>query len=483
MQVTEFRDGILPWAYQHNVALCFDEYDAGRPDVMFVIQRVLESSGRLTLLDQSRVIRPHPAFRLFATANTIGLGDTTGLYHGTQQINQAQMDRWSIVTTLNYLPHDNEVEIVLAKAKHYRTTEGRDIVNKMVRVADLTRNAFMNGDISTVMSPRTVITWAENAEIFGGDIGFAFRAHLPEQVRRAGAADRRRVLSALLRRRAAGKFGERGAELASCGTIRHHCDVLPNSQVLNIKPRPAEGIPDRAVQARGRGLHARDRAQARSRDHLRGGAPRHGRRQGAAARAAAQAQRAGRRDRARACGLDRAASSPAMIRRCTGARCRAASRARAVFEAVEQARVEAIGARRMQGVAQNLSAMLDDKFHRGKFDDITDRADAPIEDAVAMMVRERLTGQAPPPAARKLVDLWRPFIEERAGRELDRLEKLVEQQRRFGDVDPRPARLARNGRRARARLRGRRATSRARTTSSRIRARTATARSPRTPRA
>ena len=173
-QVTEFRDGILPWAYQHNVALCFDEYDAGRPDVMFVIQRVLESSGRLTLLDQSRVIRPHPAFRLFATANTVGLGDTSGLYHGTQQINQAQMDRWSIVTTLNYLPHDNEVEIVLAKAKHYRTDQGRDIVNKMVRVADLTRNAFMNGDISTVMSPRTVITWAENADIFK-DIGFAFR--------------------------------------------------------------------------------------------------------------------------------------------------------------------------------------------------------------------------------------------------------------------------------------------------------------------
>ena len=174
MQVTEFRDGILPWAYQHNVALCFDEYDAGRPDVMFVIQRVLESSGRLTLLDQSRVIRPHPAFRLFSTANTVGLGDTTGLYHGTQQINQAQMDRWSIVTTLNYLPHDNEVAIVLAKAKHYRDAKGREIVNKMVRVADMTRSAFINGDLSTVMSPRTVITWAENAEIFG-DVGFAFR--------------------------------------------------------------------------------------------------------------------------------------------------------------------------------------------------------------------------------------------------------------------------------------------------------------------
>src|SRR5438045_4928672 len=169
-QVTEFREGLLPWALQHPVALVFDEYDAGRPDVMFVIQRVLEAQGKLTLLDQNRVIRAHPAFRLFSTTNTIGLGDTTGLYHGTQQINQGQMDRWSIVTTLNYLPHDNEVEIVLAKAKHYRTSEGRDIVSKMVRVADLTRNAFMNGDISTVMSPRPVITWAEDAEIFP-DIG------------------------------------------------------------------------------------------------------------------------------------------------------------------------------------------------------------------------------------------------------------------------------------------------------------------------
>ena len=174
MQVTEFRDGILPWAYQHNVALVFDEYDAGRPDVMFVIQRVLESSGRLTLLDQSRVIRPHPAFRLFATANTVGLGDTTGLYHGTQQINQAQMDRWSIVTTLNYLPHDKEVAIIAAKAKHFQNEKGLEIVNKMVRVADMTRSAFINGDLSTVMSPRTVIMWAENAEIFN-DVGFAFR--------------------------------------------------------------------------------------------------------------------------------------------------------------------------------------------------------------------------------------------------------------------------------------------------------------------
>ena len=174
-QVTEFREGILPWAYQHNVALVFDEYDAGRPDVMFVIQRILESSGKLTLLDQSRVIRPHNAFRLFATANTVGLGDTTGLYHGTQQINQAQMDRWSIITVLNYLPHADEVNIVLSKNKSYLSDKGKKQIANMVRVADLTRNAFVQGDLSTVMSPRTVITWAQNADIFGGDMGFSFR--------------------------------------------------------------------------------------------------------------------------------------------------------------------------------------------------------------------------------------------------------------------------------------------------------------------
>src|ERR1700741_2146001 len=173
-QVTEFREGILPWTIQRPIALVFDEYDAGRPDVMVVIQRVLEAQGKLTLLDQNRVIRPNKFFRLFSTTNPIGLGDTTGLYHGTQQINQGQMDRWSIVTTLNYLSHDVEAEIVLAKAPAYNTAEGRRTINAMVRVADMTRNAFINGDLSTVMSPRTVMTWAQNAEIFG-DIGFAFR--------------------------------------------------------------------------------------------------------------------------------------------------------------------------------------------------------------------------------------------------------------------------------------------------------------------
>ena len=173
-QVTEFREGILPWAVQHACALVFDEYDAGRADVMFVIQRILEVEGKLTLLDQNRVIRPHPSFRLFSTTNTVGLGDTTGLYHGTQQINQGQMDRWNIVTTLNYLPAGMEQQIVLAKAKNYDTEKGRKTVEAMVAVAELTRSGFINGDISTVMSPRTVLTWAQNAEIFD-DIGFGFR--------------------------------------------------------------------------------------------------------------------------------------------------------------------------------------------------------------------------------------------------------------------------------------------------------------------
>ncbi|HTP82183.1 MAG TPA: cobaltochelatase subunit CobS [Alphaproteobacteria bacterium] len=173
-QVTEFREGLLPWAIQRACALVFDEYDAGRADVMFVIQRVLEVDGKLTLLDQNRVLRPHPSFRLFATANTVGLGDTSGLYHGTQQINQGQMDRWNIVSVLNYLPHDEELKIVLAKSPSYDTKEGRETISAMVALADLTRAGFMAGDISTVMSPRTVITWAENARIFN-DIAFAFK--------------------------------------------------------------------------------------------------------------------------------------------------------------------------------------------------------------------------------------------------------------------------------------------------------------------
>ena len=174
VQVTEFQEGILPWALRNPTAIVFDEYDAGRADVMFVIQRVLEVDGKLTLLDQNEVITPHPYFRIFATANTVGLGDTTGLYHGTQQINQGQMDRWSLVATLNYLSIDAETAIVLSKNPHYNTEKGRKTVKQMVTVADLTRTAFMNGELSTVMSPRTVIAWAQNAEIFR-NIGYAFR--------------------------------------------------------------------------------------------------------------------------------------------------------------------------------------------------------------------------------------------------------------------------------------------------------------------
>ncbi|AGT09516.1 cobaltochelatase subunit CobS [Paracoccus aminophilus] len=173
-QVTVFHEGILPWALRNPTAIVFDEYDAGRADVMFVIQRVLEADGKLTLLDQNEVITPNPFFRLFATANTVGLGDTTGLYHGTQQINQGQMDRWSLVSTLNYLSHDAETNIVLAKNPTYNTEKGRKEISQMVSLADLTRTAFMQGDLSTVMSPRTVIAWAQNARIFN-NIGYAFR--------------------------------------------------------------------------------------------------------------------------------------------------------------------------------------------------------------------------------------------------------------------------------------------------------------------
>ncbi len=173
-QITEFQEGMLPWAYQNPVALVFDEYDAGRPDVMFVIQRILESDSKLTLLDQSRVINPNRFFRLFATANTVGLGDTSGLYHGTQQINQGQMDRWNIVTTLNYLNNIEEEGIVLSKNKKLNNKEGKEIIHCMVSTADLTRSGFINGDISTVMSPRTVITWAENYLLFN-DIEYSFK--------------------------------------------------------------------------------------------------------------------------------------------------------------------------------------------------------------------------------------------------------------------------------------------------------------------
>ena len=173
-QITEFKEGILPWSIQNPIALVFDEYDAGRPDVMFVIQRVLENEGRFTLLDKNKVLKQNPFFRLFATTNTIGLGDTTGLYQGTQQINQGQMDRWSIVTSLNYLENEVEEEIIVGKVDQLDNKEGKEIIKCMVATADLTRAGFINGDISTVMSPRTVLIWAENFLIFD-DLEFSFK--------------------------------------------------------------------------------------------------------------------------------------------------------------------------------------------------------------------------------------------------------------------------------------------------------------------
>jgi len=173
-QVTEFQEGIVPWALQRPVALVFDEYDAGRPDVMFVIQRILEREGKFTLMDQNRVIRPHPCFRLFATANTVGLGNLSGLYHGAQRLNHAQIDRWNIVAALNYLPRDEEIAIVQARVPRFADAAGRKLIDSMVSVADLTRKGFAAGDLSTLMSPRTVITWAENLEIFH-DPALAFR--------------------------------------------------------------------------------------------------------------------------------------------------------------------------------------------------------------------------------------------------------------------------------------------------------------------
>ena len=173
-QITEFQEGLLPWSIQNPVALVFDEYDAGRPDVMFVIQRILEVEGKLTLLDQNKVIKPHASFRLFATTNTVGLGDITGLYHGTQQINQGQMDRWHILSTLNYLDVNQELKVVLSKVSEFKSSKNQEVVKNMIKLANLTRNGFANGDISILMSPRTVITWAENFNIIE-DLDLAFK--------------------------------------------------------------------------------------------------------------------------------------------------------------------------------------------------------------------------------------------------------------------------------------------------------------------
>ena len=420
MQVTEFQDGILPWALQTNTALVFDEYDAGRPDVMFVIQRVLEVSGKLTLLDQRKVIKPHPAFRLFSTTNTIGLGDTSGLYHGTQQINQGQMDRWSIVTTLNYLPHNEEVNIVLAKAQHYRTDEGRDIVSRMVRVADLTRNAFMNGDLSTVMSPRTVITWAEKR----GHLrrcGAGLPHDLRQQVRRGGAQPGGRVLPALLRRGTAGVGAQHRGALKPQAEPR----MQPKPKGRNAPTEPfkqAVSATTRAIAGPGEAevTFASDRPGIAG-DRIRIPEP---------PRKLTAEEAAVTRGHADSLALRVACHDNKVHRRLMPE----GRNASALFEAVEQARVEAIGAQRMSGVASNLAAMLEDKCERLKLNAAENRGDAPLEEAIALMARERMTGQAPPEAGAKAVDLWRTWIEEKAGDDLGRLCDLVDDQHAFGQA-------------------------------------------------
>lgn len=172
-QITKFQEGILPWALQRPIALVFDEYDAGRPEVMFVIQRVLEREGGFTLLDQKRVIHPHPWFRLFATMNTLGQGNSTGLYHGAQLLNHAQLDRWNLFAAMDYLPAQEESAIVLARVPTLNNPRGEALVKSMVALAGLTRKGFSVGDLTVLMSPRTVITWAENLEIFQ-DLKLAF---------------------------------------------------------------------------------------------------------------------------------------------------------------------------------------------------------------------------------------------------------------------------------------------------------------------
>ena len=332
----------------------FDEYDAGRPDVMFVIQRVLEVEGKLTLLDQNRVIRPHPAFRLFSTANTVGLGDTSGLYHGTQQINQGQMDRWNIVATLNYLPHDDEVNIVLAKAPSYDTEAGRKTIGAMVRLADLTRAGFINGDISTVMSPRTVITWAENARIFN-DRRFRLQGHLPQQVRRDGAADGGRVLPALHGDGTEAGRQRQGAAGVRCGRISN-----PPQRTRAARYRTMTDKESRTEEFK-RVTGATMRAISRKNELTVTFAPGQHGLFGGEAKLPLPSHDLPAHEVAQVRGESDAHRAQAALSRRDCSHAREAPRsemARTIFDAVEQARVEAIGARAMVGVRDNLAAAL-----------------------------------------------------------------------------------------------------------------------------
>ena len=377
-QITEFREGILPWSYQHNVALVFDEYDAGRPDVMFVIQRILESAGKLTLLDQSRVIRPHPAFRLFSTANTVGLGDTTGLYHGTQQINQAQMDRWSIVTALNYLPHAQEVGIVLAKAKSYDDRQGpQDHRQHGARRRSDAQRLHAGRSVDRDEPAHRDHLGAERRDL--RRYRLRLPRDLPQQVRRARAPARRGILSALLRRGASRIAGACRAVLGERVAMAQDREGPAGEfrRVLTLAMKTIAGEPELAGHLRRRGAVAPGQQGEAAAGRHRARPPR----EVAVTRGIADSF---------ALRLANHSDDIHDHYRPEG------KNARAIFEAVEQARVEAIGARAMPGMAQNLTAMLDDRYQKKPMAALASRKDAPLEEAVALMVRERLTGEAPP---------------------------------------------------------------------------------------
>ena len=411
-QVTEFREGLLPWALQHPVALVFDEYDAGRPDVMFVIQRVLEAEGKLTLLDQNRVIRPNPWFRLFSTTNTVGLGDTTGLYHGTQAINQGQMDRWNIVTTLNYLPAAVEAQIVLAKSGEYDEPGGKEIVEKMIKVAELSRQGFMNGDISTVMSPRTVITWAQNAHIFG-DVGYAFRVVVPQQVRRDRAAAGCRILSAGVRRRPA---GERGRE----GGLGRRWPSASTSSAARSPARRARSPSDAEVDV----VFASDDCAGVGQD---------------CARAVAGAWRSSRGwwpRRAAPRIRSRCGCAITMPRFTPGPRRPTPTRARCSMRSKRR------GSRRSARERWTGFATTSPSWPKRECAATRSSAPGPPRKCrwrprSACIARERLTGEPPPAAATAGLELVAPWIEEKAAAELDALALTLDDQAAFAKLSRR----------------------------------------------
>ena len=412
-QITEFREGILPWALQHPCALVFDEYDAGRPDVMFVIQRVLEVEGKLTLLDQNRVIRPHPSFRLFSTANTVGLGDTTGLYHGTQQINQGQMDRWNIVATLNYLPHGQETEIVMAKMGVPRDRRGHAQAHREHGGA---RRPDARGLHQRRHLDRDVAAYGDH---LGRERAHLRRhrlrlpPHLPQQVRRGRAVDGGRVLSALLRRgspRPAGscakapegalvsgsKDNTRSEEFkrATAGALRALAQTddvqvafQPGPSALAGKrarlPLPTRALPP-AEMAKLRG--AADSIALRLRHH------------------------------------DDAVHAARMPSR---------REAKDVYDALEQARVEVVGAKHMTGVASNLRARLADECEAEGYDRMTRKDQLPIANALALLARERMSGELSPGTASRVLDLWRDTIGDQAEAALAEMANTKEHQAAF----------------------------------------------------